>query len=58
MSKKNELRKLRHKFERLQHAAWIAERDTAVERAYRAYRDRVEAWHAAFGERVEWEEEP
>ena len=52
MKAKNQLRKLRHRLERIQREEWERERREAVEAADRQYRARVEAWHAAFGERV------
>lgn len=57
MKQKNQLRKLRHRLEQLQKAEWEQERREAVEAADRQYRAQVEAWHASFGERVEWEGE-
>jgi hypothetical protein len=67
MSTKNEARKLRHKFEDLQHRSWRqaleqfdrdqwALVDGLTDKADANRRAQIEAFHAAQGERVQWDD--
>lgn len=57
MSRKNELRKLRHSLERKAREGWARKVDEDRDALDLAYREHVEQWHARLGERVEWQQD-